>query len=212
VVGWSWDLLDELVATNISAFTEADVRELSSRHPESSHWLANHFLNSTFRAQYSSPVRELVVLFLRRVSIAFEEYELARARTDEFLLGRRNGEQPTRLYLSALHHWEQCLAAICQAMKAWTELTGDRVFDPEADPAPPEAKVNHLHNWSKHSDEKVAKPNLMPERGPLAVWMTNDGLRSRRHRLTWTELTAVLDDIANAANVLQDPRHFVRDA
>ena len=88
--------------------------------------MSNYFLNSVVRAQYGSPTRELVAALLRRVTIAFEEYELARVRTNEFVERRLNGEQPMRVYLSALHHWEECLAAAWQAVAAWMELTGEQ--------------------------------------------------------------------------------------
>ena len=194
------------MATVASVFTEAAIPEIASTHPQSAHWLSNYFLNSALRAQYGSPTRELVSALLRRVTIAFEEYELAKARTDEFVQRRRDGQQPMRTYLSALHHWEQCLAAAWQAVAAWMKLTGERAFDPDPVAPSAEERLNHLYNWSKHTDGKIVSPGQMPKAGPLAVWLSNEGVRSVVHLLTWSELAEMLDELAKAAALLQDPK------
>ena len=201
-----WSVFDEFMATDASGFTEAAVPEIGSTHPGSKHWVSNYFLNSVFRGQYGSPTRELVAVLLRRVTIAFEEYDLAKARTDEFVQRRLDGQQPMRVYLSALHHWEQCVAAAWQAVAAWTKLTGEQAFEPDADSPSAEERLNHLYNGSKHTDSKIVTPGQMPESGPLAVWLTNEGLRSVEHLLTWSELAEVLDELAKAADLLQDPK------
>ena len=203
---WNWASFDDFMATDASGFTEAEVPEIGSTHPESKHWVSNYFLNSVLRAQYGSPTRELVAALLRRVTIAFEEYELAKARTDEFVQRRLDGQQPMRVYLSALHHWEQCVAAAWQAVGAWMKLTGEQAFEPDTDSPSAEERLNHLYNWSKHTDSKIVTSDQMPEAGPLAVWLTNEGLRSVEHLLTWSELAEVLEELAKLADLLQDPK------
>lgn len=205
-MGWNWAIFDEYMATEASAFTAAEIPEIGPTHPESKHWVSNYFLTSVLRAQYGSPTRELVATLLRRVTIAFEEYDLAKARTDEFVQRRLDGEQPMRVYLSALHHWEQCVAAAWQAVAAWMKTTGLQAFEPDPLAPSAEQRLNHLYNWSKHTESKVVTPGQMPDSGPLAMWLTNDGLRSVDHLLTWKELAEVLDELAKAADILQDPK------
>ncbi len=201
---WNWDVLDKHLATDISLMTGASLPDVSSRHPDSQHWLSNYFLNSVLRAQYESPHREYAYTFLRRTMSAFEEYELARAKTEEFVDRRSAGAQPTRVYMSALRHWEQCVANAWQAVAAWMKLTAVRAFVSGHGEVSAEEKLNHIYNRSKHTDNAIAA-GQMPERGPLAVWLTNNGLRSVEHLLTWAELVDVLDELAQAAEVLQDP-------
>lgn len=103
---WNWDLFDEFLATDISKFTEAVMPPLL--HDEAEHWLSNYFLNSAIGTSFISPTREFAFTFVRRTSVAFEEYQLASSVTADFVARRSQGMQPTRTYLSGLHHWEQC--------------------------------------------------------------------------------------------------------
>jgi hypothetical protein len=201
---WNWDLLDEYLATDISKFVAAEVPALAADHPESEHWVFNYFLNSQLRARFASPSREFAYVFLRRTMAAFEEYEAGRAKTVEFMELRSAGKQPVRTYLSALHHWEQCLAAAWQAIEVWMTLTGQVAFA-QGDESPAES-LNRLYNRSKHTNSAITKfADQMPVRGPLAVWLSNEGLRSVERLLTWAALKDQLDELAQAADVLQDP-------
>ena len=100
----------------------------------------------------------------------------------------------------------QCVAAAWQAVAAWMKLTGEKAFEPDAGCPSAEERLNHLYNWSKHTDGKIVTPGEMPESGPLALWLTNQGLRTVKHILTWPELAEVLDDLGKAADLLQDPK------
>lgn len=200
---WNWEMFDKYLATDVSRFTAAAIPGIGSKHPESTHWVFNYFLNLNLRGQFDSPTRELVGVFLRRLTIAFEEYDLAKARTDEFIERRTDGEQAMRVYVSALHHWEQCVAATWQAIAAVTKPSGQKLF--KADDGSVEQRLNHIYNWSKHTEEKL-DPDQVPDLGPLAVWLTNEGLQSLKDCvLTWSELAEMLEALALVADRLQDP-------
>jgi hypothetical protein len=199
-VSWNWQLFDEHLATDISMFTEANIPELV--HPEAEFWPANYFLNSAMRTAYTSPTKEYVFTFIRRTTAAFEEYDLARNATQQFVDRRSAGEQPVNTYRSALHHWEQCVALAWQAIDVWRKLTNVHAFN--AGDRSAEERLNLTYNRSKHTDKAIAAAQ-MPPIGPLAMWLANDGLRTTESVLEWVELHDVLSELGKAADLLQDP-------
>ena len=127
-MGWSWDLLDEFIGTDISKLTSATIPDLREVHPQASHWPIDYVLNSVLRARFVPQTNERVCTFLRRCLGAFEEYERASIETRAFVIGRADGKQPIRHYLSALHHWEQCVAAAWQALEMAMVLAGELAY------------------------------------------------------------------------------------
>lgn len=202
-VAWNWALFDEHVATAISKFTGATIPELA--HDQADYWLDNYFLNSAIGTSFMPPAREYAFTFIRRTSAAFEEYELARAATLQFVDRRSAGEQPISIYRSALYHWEQCSALAWQAIEVWRKITKSDAFSPGDGSV--EERLHHAHNRSKHTDKAIAA-NQMPTSGPLAMWLVNDGLRTTESLLAWVELKSVLDELGRAAELLQYPESF----
>ncbi|MGD9704445.1 MAG: hypothetical protein AB7Q42_12920 [Acidimicrobiia bacterium] len=200
---WNLRLFDELVAPGMSAFTSAEIPEIASRHPEAEHWLANYTLNALLRGRFRRPTDQYALNALRRISTAYEEYAIASRRTDEYLALRSDTNPAVRVYLSALQHWENVLAAAGQALSTFHLWTGQRPH--ERDDGTAEQRVNALHNASKHA-EGLIRGGQMPKSGPLAVWLTNDGLRSKGQRLSWKELAELLDELGSLADLVQDPR------
>ena len=202
-VTFNWELLDELVATDISRFAEVDIPEL--HHPQAEHWPSNYFLNSAARTAFTTPAREYAFTFIRRVTAAFDEYKLADEATRHFVERRAAGEQPIRTYWSALHHWEQCVALAWQAIEVWRKVTGLKAFD--AGDGSAEERLNLTYNRSKHTDNAIAAAQ-MPSIGPLAMWLANEGLRTTECLLKWSELHDVLSELGEAADLFADPEQF----
>lgn len=200
---WNPDLLDERVAEGFSAFTEAEIPEVATRHAEAEHWMINYLLNVLFRAKYEGLGDGYAGLYLRRVAGAYEEYGLARQHTRDFLRRTHEGEQPIRTYLVALRHWEQCLSAAWQAATCIEPLTGNRLF--LKNDGSDAQRLNRLHVLSKHTDEFIGDPTRMPPNGQVAVWMTNEGLASVEAVLGWSELAEVLHALGDFADRIQDP-------
>jgi hypothetical protein len=202
-IRWNLRLFDELVAPGMSAFTAAKIPEIAPRHPEAEHWLANYTLNAMLRGRFRRPADQYAFNALRRISTAYEEYAIAASRTGEYLAVRNDAHPAVRTYLSALRHWESCLAAAWQALSTFHHWTGQRSHEPDDRTA--EQRVNALHNASKHAEGMIRR-GQMPKSGPLAMWLTNDGLRSKDQRLSWLELAEVLDELGSFADLVQDPR------
>src|SRR5262249_12541927 len=104
---------DTYVATEISKFDRAEIPDMSTTQAESLHWLSNYIRNSVLRGPLPSPQRESRFSFLRHAMIAYSEHNMARYATLAFL---ESDEQSFGRYFTAIHHWEQFLAA------AWLAL------------------------------------------------------------------------------------------
>jgi hypothetical protein len=189
---------DKFVAPEMSKLTAARIRDTSDVDAQQKHWLANFILNTIFRTDVPSPLRQQIYNFLRRSHAAFAEYALAREAT----LGFINGPDRSPLrYLDAIGHWEAFLAYSWQAHgfigggeKIWFKEGDGSVFQ----------RLNELHNRAKHADEDIAKGKFF-EDSPLCVWLTNDGLRSIETSLSFDEIAGILDDLAEWAGLVQDP-------
>jgi hypothetical protein len=191
--------LDQFVAPEMSRFTAADIPDVPSRHTESAHWLHNFVLNSLLRVSVSSPHREYIFNFLRRSVDCFVEYGLAREATYAYLAGASGR---TAAYLRALHHWEAFLGTAWHAFNSVAKLVGMRAFEKRDGSL--EERLNHLYNRIKHTESAIEN-GQMPRQGTLPVWLTNRGLTSIEHCLTWEETGVVLERLARCAERLQDP-------
>lgn len=84
-VSWNPDLLNRDLAPEIAQFTEALIPELIVEGEKVQDWMANHFLNSVFRAQFAGKKLQFVFNIIYRAQACFEGYEEARASTQRFL-------------------------------------------------------------------------------------------------------------------------------
>ena len=105
-VQFSTVILDTHIAPGVSAFTSAEIPDMTAWSKESSHWIANFFLNSAFSGSFTPPMNAYAYNFLRRAQFAFSEHDLARRSTLAFIA---NGGQSPRGYADALFHWERFL-------------------------------------------------------------------------------------------------------
>ena len=198
-------LLERYIAPGISAFTAADIPDMADHDPESSHWVDNHFLNSTLRAAYHLPIGAHVQHYLRRSEAAFAEHSRAREATLSFL---EEGGQWPALYSKALLHWEYFLgqswnALLLQVLKV---VSGDetlKVFEKHDGSA--EQRLNLLYNAMKHVEKRI-NAGQIPENATSPVWLSNRGLECTDGHLTFNETADMLRLIAKWANVLVDPK------
>ena len=86
-VKFSTAILDTHIAPGVSAFTSAEIPDMTSWSKESSHWIANFFLNSAFSGSFAPPMNAYAYNFIRRAQYAFSEHELARGSTLTFVAG-----------------------------------------------------------------------------------------------------------------------------
>src|ERR1700730_8411200 len=106
---FSTELVDLLIAPEVSKFTACDAPDLTVTHPEASHWLANHFLNTLFGPRYKDKFRQWALNQLYRSEGAFSDYHEARALKTEVLFKGSPSRPAIRTYFKAVARWESCL-------------------------------------------------------------------------------------------------------
>src|SRR5262249_42465677 len=117
---FSAQIMDAHIAPGASAFTNAEIPDMSAWAAESAHWVANYFLNSALSAAFAPHMNAYAYNFIRRAQYAYSEHALARASTLKFL--EVKGQAP-RSYADALFHWEcflgQAWHAYALLLTAW---------------------------------------------------------------------------------------------
>jgi hypothetical protein len=191
---------DTYVATEISNFDKAEIPDMSTTQRESLHWISNYILNSVLRGALPSPQREYRFNFLRRAMIAYSEHFLARHATLAFL---ESEEQSFGKYFTAIHHWEQFLAAAWNALHTLRRAAiVARLYEP-GDGSIAE-RLHGLYNRTRHTESRIEN-GQMPPQGSLPVWLCNSGLRSVDCELTFAETGELLAKIGEWAHVAEDP-------
>jgi hypothetical protein len=190
---------DNFVAPEMSKFTHASLPDMSETDPQQGHWLANSILNNLLGPRrWLTPWYQQMYNMLRRSHAAFAEYDQAREATLAYL---ENPDDIMR-YVAAVGHWEKFLA---DAWQAYDFFGGGRPTHYEKNDGSVLQRLHALHNQAKHAASTIAGGEAQAE-GPLAVWLTNEGLRSPDTMLNFHEIVEVLKDIACLADALQDPQ------
>lgn len=191
---------DNFVAPYMSAFTSAEIADLSHHDEQQEHWVSNFILNTLLRVRVPPPSRTYMFNFLRRAEAAFREYSLARESTLAYL---ETGKSPSR-YMAAVFHWEVCLSQAWHAYELLMELAGGvKIFEKEDGTIP--QRLNLLYNQMKHVDSTIASCQLPSPEATLPVWLENAGLRSTEGHLEFREMVEILQDLAKWASAIEDP-------
>ncbi|MEO8343111.1 MAG: hypothetical protein ABI536_04760 [Gallionella sp.] len=203
-------LLNQYFAPGITEFIFCDAPDITNAHPEAPHWLANHFLNSLLRGAYKKKYRQYAINQIYRAQVAFADYHEARKITLE-LLAKANPENPDiRLYFHAVSRWESCLLNLQIFIEVMNELRKifkeDRVYI--TGDGSPEERVCEIANMAKHLGSEIAAGSYSEDH-TVPIWLTNIGLKTRSHEVTYQELANLVSEVAVAADELQDPRTFV---
>lgn len=191
---------DTYVATDISKFDKAEIPDMSTTQHESVNWISNYTLNSVLHGAAPSPEREYRFNFLSRAMTAYSEHSLARHATLAFL---ESEEQSFGKYFTAIHHWEQFLAAAWNALDALRRagMVG-RLYEPGDGSIAEQLHV--LYNQTKSMESRI-ETGKMPPQGSLAVWLCNSGLRSIDCELSFAETGEILANIGEWAHIAEDP-------
>ena len=208
-ISYNTDLLNRHLAPGISEFTSSDAPDITAAHPEAPHWLANHFLNSVFRGTFKNKYRQYAVNQLFRAQVAFADYHEARSLTSAYLSSGKPDSPAIRAYFRAVARWESCLLNLQIFIDVMNKMKKDLKDEPvfkEGD-GTPEERAYCIANTVKHfgSDifaERHAEEDTVP------LWLTNAGLKTRTHEISYADLAKLVSEVASAANELQDPKSF----
>lgn len=199
-IQFSLTIVDKHIAPGVSAFTVADIPDMSGWAKESQHWIANFFLNSALTSSFKQPMDAYAFNFLRRAQFAYAEHHLARTFTLSFLAGSR---QSATQYCESLHHWESFLgqawhayALLLKAFQGTAFKKGDGSI---------EERLNHFYNAMKHVESRIENKQMLLN-ATVPVWLTNEGLCSVDASLSYVETAEVLKQLAIWADTLMSPK------
>jgi hypothetical protein len=135
-----------------------------------------------------------------RAQTALGAYQQASAVTAQFLDEAIPGAPRIALYFRALALWEMCLLNWQILVEVYNELSSDKAFT-KGDRSRDE-RAYEIANSIKHAGAipAVADPTTVP------MWLTNEGLRSSRVTLEYSELAQLLDEAVSYARSLIDPK------
>jgi hypothetical protein len=196
-----------MISPGITQFTDADIPELTSEFPEAAHWLGNHFLNNAFRGAFDDQARQVVLGYLRRAHHAFEAYHQAREATLRYLNGNQPDNPRIQAYYDAVALWETFALQTNMALDL-IRWMGDGTGVFSENDGSSEFRLYSMANQVKHVASCVRSGQCGPNES-VPLWLTNTGLRSYSHSLSYAEAADVLRRMAELADQLQDPRGFV---
>ena len=170
--------LDTFVSHELSKLTSCAPESLGAEFPERSCWLNQFILRRIFHNHVAEKRTALAFVLVRRAEAAFDEWELA-------CEAARQGVQHPSQYFKALRHLESCLAALWQGLEFGRNALGTELFKKRD--ASVFQRLNSLYNFGRHFD-----PQELPSRDLHALWLTNDGLHSRKCAVTFEEMRDAL--------------------
>jgi hypothetical protein len=199
---WNRDILNRFIAPGIADFTEAAIPEPLVEGEQVEHWMANHFLNSVFRAEYADKQRQLAFNIIYRAQACFETFEHARTLTAAYLEGNEPANPRSGKYYRALRAWEACFLHLQTFVELLVGLTSTRVF--EKGDGSPEQRAYEVANTVKHWGQIVGRDEHLDD-DTVPMWLTNAGFATRNGPVTYVELSNLLSECAAVANDLRDP-------
>lgn len=199
---WNRDILNRFIAPGIADFTEAEIPKPAVEGEKVERWMANHFLNSVFRAQYAGKQRQLAFNIIYRAQACFETHEYARNLTAAYLEGNAPGNPRAGKYYRALRAWEACFLQLQTFVDLIVRLMNAKVFEPGD--GSPEQRAYAIANTIKHWGQIVGREEHHDD-DTVPMWLTNAGFATRVCNVTYGELSALLNECAVVANGLRDP-------
>lgn len=206
---WSRFVLHRFVAPDIADSRTADVLKLEKLYPDAKSWLANHFLNSVFRAEYKEGLRQAALAYLRRTTHAYEAHLDARKRTLHYLENIDPKYANLVNYYRAVSSWEsfalQCEMALDifkwmnNGIGAFKKKYGSVLY-----------RIYTIANHVKHTASCVNSGQCST--GVLVpLWLTAAGIQSfDMIGVTYGETAKVFGELAELAQVLRDPLSFTQ--
>jgi hypothetical protein len=185
---------DRFVAKGFNTLKEFELPTLQGSDPSN---ILQFVLNTVFVVSVEEKARVRAFNFIRRTGNAEEEYALAAVDYKAFFKERRVQD-----YLAALHHFEVCLAEAYQGHELLFGMIKSKFYD-EKGKGREELnwRMNRLYNQSKHT-EGFVKSTQFAEGDTLPVWITDCGLRTKVHEISFIELAEILGDMKKTASLI----------
>lgn len=187
--------LDTFFAQNISELKKCEAPDLSEELVLAESWDRRFILNSIFRINIDSKFKPFMFGIIRRVHMAFFEYQDGRRALLEYLAGHRDR---ISVYFRALYHFELVTMLLYQAYEYERKVTGKKRF--EKNDGSPLERLHKIYTESKHP----GTPSEIAEGCLHTVWITNDGIASESASLSWEELANLAKEEGKIADEISD--------
>lgn len=178
---------DLFISRRISQVTECGARDLSHEFPSSHCWISNVGLSGILCNHPPDHLRPFAIQLLRRIEMAFEDYSLARQALQDHVRGSRGRWSP---YFRALSRFEAAIGHIYIAYDLYRKKAGKNFFASGDQSALD--RLNRIYNELRHN----------PTDDDQMVWITNVGIQSKHHEVSFVELEALLIEYGDLADHL----------
>ena len=208
-ISYNTALLDSHMAPGISKFTLCDAPDITAVHSQAPHWLANHFLNSVFKGAFKNKYRQYAVNQLFRAQVAFFDYHEARGLTSAYLARGTPDNPNIREYFRAVARWESCLLNLQIFFDVMNKMKKDLKDEPvfKDGDGTSEEQAYYIANTIKHFGSDIAA-DRHAEEDTVPLWLTNVGLKTRTHQISYANVATLVSAVASVADELQDPTLF----
>jgi len=176
--------LDTFVSQEISKLTACAPKSLAAEFPNTSDWLNQFVLRRIFHNHIREERAAWAFILVRRAVAALEEWEHACEAAPG--VGNLSG------YFKMLRHLESCIASLWQGLEFSRRALKTKLFE-KGDGSVYE-RLNWLYNEGRHFD-----PQDLPSSDLHSLWISNEGLNSREHLVTFGELRDSLIVLASIA-------------
>ena len=173
--------LDTFVSQEMSKLTACAPQSLVAEFPEHSHWLNQFVLRRIFHNHVREEHVALAFVLVRRAEAALDEWELACEAASDV-------QNPSG-YFKMLRHMESCIAALWQGFEFSRRALQTKLFEKEDGSV--YERLNWLYNVGRHFD-----PQDLPSGDLHRLWISNNGLNSREHSVTFVELRDAIKFLA----------------
>lgn len=178
--------LDTFVSQDLSKLTELSIKPLAEEFPDANNWFAQFVLRRIFHLHVPDDKAPLVFAIVRRTHAALDEWELASAAAAGNL-------RTPAVYFGVLRHVENCVSAVWQGLEFGRKAIDQELFQ-KADGSVYQ-RLNWIYNASRHFD-----PEALPEGDLHRVWLSNDGVHTREHTVTFDELREAIKMLARISD------------
>jgi hypothetical protein len=190
------DILKRYVGPEIDVRPIVQLDDLSAEFAEARFWAQNYFLNSVLTSSFTGDAARYSNSLIVRVQIAFEGYQLARNRTIAYADGWQDGAPNVGRYLAAVGEWETVFINLQIALDLLAKWSGMKL-------SAPYDRTHRIANRIKHVSEDI-RDGEIAEPG-LPLWITESGLATTKHSLTFVEMTGQIRFLSQIADALSNP-------
>lgn len=184
---------DKYFAPNVSTLERAT---LSRLRPAIRPNIDQYVITSLLLEIKPAP-RIYMLNFIRRAASAFDNYKLASSAYYRFFRTYIAHD-----YFDALHYFESCLASAYHGHELLFGARDYPFFDPKGTGrAFLNFRMKQLYNTSKHTEGFLRSSQFKGDT-TVSMWITNDGLKTKKEHLLFSEISEILEDMCIAASLL----------